>query len=260
MHVVSNLQWVDKPFSQEGRYFAKGRRMVAALDLEWTKNYSIRNGSRPFCYSISIIEVPNETVSVATHPISFGFKSVYVENPDEEGTLLRRLDDDLADLRASETVMCGHQLSSDLSVALAASSEDLDNVSALYDSWRVRKSEYRVIDTRYDVDSLVRTKSRRLVDVATELGLDVTQPELGRSSLTALHRRYIETGEELVRERLTIMNLRHSLSTALLGAMVNGSLTPSPRNLNTLILDTAWDLFDYLQTDEFASLAAVKPA
>lgn len=37
--------------------------------------------------------------------------------------------------------------------------------------------------------------SRRLVDVRGELRLDVTQPELARKSMTALHRDWLERGD-----------------------------------------------------------------
>jgi hypothetical protein len=57
--------------------------------------------------------------------------------------------------------------------------------------------------------------SRRLVDVCADLRLDVTQPELRGTSMTALHRRWLETGDTSAREKISVLNLRHSLSTAL---------------------------------------------
>lgn len=51
------------------------------------------------------------------------------------------------------------------------------------------------------------------VDVCAELRLDVTQPELRGSSMTALHRRWPQDGDVAAREKITVLNLRHSLST-----------------------------------------------
>lgn len=59
---------------------------------------------------------------------------------------------------------------------------------------------------------------RRLVDVCTGLSLDVTQPELARTSMPAWHRQWLNEG----RERISVLNLRHSLSTAQVAARHEG--------------------------------------
>ena len=71
-----------------------------------------------------------------------------------------------------------------------------------------------VIDSRYDADNILTGTSRRLVDVCTELNLDVTQPELFSTSMTALHRVWLTRGDASARERITVLNLRHGLSAA----------------------------------------------
>ncbi|MGH3938587.1 MAG: hypothetical protein ACRDTG_08100 [Pseudonocardiaceae bacterium] len=81
----------------------------------------------------------------------------------------------------------------------------------------------RVIDTRYDTNHVLSCRSRRLVDVCTELGLDVTQPELRGTSMTALHRTWLTEGIPESRERVSVLNLRHSLSTALVALPVHRS-------------------------------------
>jgi hypothetical protein len=90
-----------------------------------------------------------------------------------------------------------------------------------------------VIDTRFDAGHLLSGTSRRLVDVCGELRLDVTQPELARKSMTALHRDWLEHGDTEARERVTVLNLRHSLSTAYVAMRAAGLLTwRQPLNVN----------------------------
>jgi hypothetical protein len=43
--------------------------------------------------------------------------------------------------------------------------------------------------------------------VCIEPRLDVTQPELPRTSMTALHRDYLDTGSTEARERVSVLNL-----------------------------------------------------
>jgi hypothetical protein len=39
MRVTSNLQWPETPFARPDRFFGASEPFVAALDVEWTKNY-----------------------------------------------------------------------------------------------------------------------------------------------------------------------------------------------------------------------------
>lgn len=231
-------------------------RQFVALDVEWTKNYRIKHGSRPFCYSLCRIEVRRHASSLADLAEGMQFRSVYIHDNHEEPALLADLDEQLAKLDAAESVLCGHQLSSDLSVVLQASARPLAHVEAVYAWWRQRRITGGVVDTRYDTDHLVDIKSRRLVDVATALGLDVTQPELGRFSMTKLQQ--ICADEGLVSDKLRVLNLRHSLSTALVAAMAQGWLRPGRYNVNDLLYTVLRDAFPYVQSEEFAVLLSDK--
>ena len=92
------------------------------------------------------------------------------------------------------------------------------------------------LDTRYDAGHLLACQSRRLVDVCTDLRLDVTQPELRGASMTALHRRWTERGDTTAREKITVLNLRHSLSTAIVAARAAGLAHWQPGlNVNRLL-------------------------
>ena len=92
------------------------------------------------------------------------------------------------------------------------------------------------LDTRYDAGHVLACQSRRLVDVCADLRLDVTQPELRGASMTALHRRWTEHGDTTAREKITVLNLRHSLSTAIVAARAAGLAHWQPGlNVNRLL-------------------------
>src|SRR5262245_22444513 len=54
---------------------------VASIDVEWTKNYRIKNGNRPFCYSIVWLDLPHQNTPTDLDGAVFGWTSVYVEDP-----------------------------------------------------------------------------------------------------------------------------------------------------------------------------------
>ncbi|MCA1681975.1 MAG: hypothetical protein LC700_02295, partial [Actinobacteria bacterium] len=93
--------------------------------------------------------------------------------------------------RAADQIT-GHQFTSDLAVLANASPDPLPAVATARETWLDRRNhdlaDRRVLDTRYDTGHVLSCRSRRLVDVCTELRLDVTQPELRGTSMTALHR------------------------------------------------------------------------
>ncbi|MGH3908903.1 MAG: hypothetical protein ACRDTE_32675 [Pseudonocardiaceae bacterium] len=228
---------------------------MTALDVEWTKNYQIKNGSRPFCYSIVLLRWPEDGDDSGTYPVSFGFKSVYVTHAGDEAALVAALDNDLRAWLASDSVLTGHQLSSDLSVVRNASANTLIGLEGAYELWRSRRSEdARVFDTRYDIDHLPVGASRRLVDVCCDLKLDVRQPELACGSMTKLQRDFLEHGSESIREQLLTLNVRHSLSTALVACLGMGLVSVGARNVNQLVHQEMWDLVEYVRGEHFARL------
>ena len=46
-----------------------GTLLAAAIDVEWSKNYRVRGGNVPFCYSVAWLALSREHVV----PGSFGF-------------------------------------------------------------------------------------------------------------------------------------------------------------------------------------------
>lgn len=236
-----------------------GSRLWASIDVEWTKNYRIKNGNVPFCFSVVYVAVPVTGAAVERAGLPFAFTSVYVEHADETPALITAAD---AAVREAERVadrITGHQLSSDLGVLTNAASGPLTAVAAARNTWWDRKqhplTDRRIVDTRYDVGHVLTGHSRRLVDVCTDLGLDVTQPELVRASMTALHRAYLVTGSVEARERISVLNLRHSLSTALVALRATEQARWSgPVNVNRLLAAELGDAFGWLAHPSFVAL------
>lgn len=255
MYVRSNLQWERAPLGLAGRPFAHGGRLIAALDVEWTKNFRVKGASRPFCYSWALVNVADRFLDEDGGLASFGYKSVYVEREEEIDDLIDTLESDIASSEEIDSlVFSGHQLCSDLSVVKAASGRPLPALETLYDAWRNRSKTFRVVDTRYDVDELIPSLSRRLVDVASALKLDVTQPELRGSSMTRMHQLFLKQHDTLVSEKLAVLNLRHSLSTAMIAAILLGALPMKKCNVNDLLYQEAAEEFSYLCSSEFRLL------
>ena len=255
MKRLTNLQHAESPALARERPFGKEQRFVIGLDLEWTKNYRIKNGNQVFCYSLTFVPLPQSPNSLAQGLQRVGFRSVYTEQTSEMPTLLQELDADLAPLMGDGNLFAGHQLCSDLAVALACAQSRLENVELLREAWRSRSDAItspRVIDTRFDMgEHLPGLKSRRLVDVCNFLKLGVEQPELRGSSMTAMHRKFLETGDERFYEKLAILNLRHGLSTAVLALIAVGLAKPEALDINPVISEHLWDLCEYVASPQF---------
>jgi hypothetical protein len=132
-------------------------------------------------------------------------------------------------------------------------------VAELRTSWHQRRlpecARPPVVDTRYDIGHLLTGASRRLVDVCGELRPDVTQPELRGTSMTALHRRWTQAGDTEAREKITVLNLRHSLSTALAGMRATGTgHWDSGLNVNQMLASSLGDVFGWTKAPVFRAL------
>jgi hypothetical protein len=199
-----------------------GNRLLASIDVEWSKNYRIKGGNVPFCFSVAWLALPATGDCVLADTSPFWYTSAYVEDDDERGDLITAADIALRCLSTRAAVIAGHQLCSDLAVLSAATAGESPAIQAATQSWRQRRQpaagQPAFLDTRYDSGHILACQSRRLVDVCDDLRLDVTQPELRGASMTALHRRWTERGDTTAREKITVLNLRHSLSTAIVAA------------------------------------------
>ncbi len=236
-----------------------GTTTVAAVDVEWSKNYRVKNGNIPFCYSVIWLSVPASCTPVNLDGAAFSYTSVYVDNPAETQDLIASAGSALARVLDRADLVTGHQLCSDLATLARAAGHPPDTVSKLRAAWHQRQlpasSQPRIIDTRYDIGNLLSGTSRRLVDVCAELRLDVTQPELRGTSMTALHRRWTETGDSGAREKISVLNLRHSLSTALAAIYTAGIGRWEPGlNVNQMLASGLGDAFAWTAAPAFRAL------
>ncbi len=216
-----------------------GTRLLAAIDVEWSKNYRVKNGNVPFCFSVAWLPVDGggDAVTAASR---FWYTSAYVQDDGERGDLISAADAALGCLAGHASMIAGHQLCSDLAVLAAAGGGASPAIRAAASAWRQRRDaapgQPPFLDTRYDAGHVLGCASRRLVDVCADLRLDVTQPELRGASMTALHRRWTEHGDTTAREKITVLNLRHSLSTSIVAARAAGLASWQPGlNVNQLL-------------------------
>ncbi|MDQ7905971.1 hypothetical protein RB614_15775 [Phytohabitans sp. ZYX-F-186] len=256
MHVISDL---GGPGTVPDR--PPGTRLVASVDVEWSKNYRVKNGNRAFCYSVVWLAVPlAEEPPAITAALPFWSTSVYLDRDEERPELVALAAADIGAACEAADLLVGHQLCSDLAVLAANAGPGVPAVvTAARQAWHERRDAtagQRVIDTRFDAGHVLANASRRLVDVCDELDLDVTQPELARKSMTALHRDWLERADVEARERITVLNLRHSLSTAYVALRAAGHLTwPAPLNLNASIAAHWAGRVQWLNTQTFQALA-----
>jgi hypothetical protein len=234
-----------------------GARLVAAVDVEWSKNYRIRGGNVPFCYSVVWLALPADDAGLEA--ARFWYTSAYVQDASEGAELVAGADAALACLMHHASLIAGHQLCSDLGVLAAAGPPSRPAVVAAATAWRQRRAEPssqpRFLDTRYDAGHLLTCQSRRLVDVCADLRLDVTQPELRGTSMTALHRRWLQDGDVTAREKITVLNLRHALSTAMVAARAAGLAHWQPGlNVNRLLARELGHSFGWLAHPVFTAL------
>jgi hypothetical protein len=232
---------------------------VAAIDVEWSMNYRIRGGNVPFCYSVAWLALPCGEASTSLDAARFWYASAFVQNATQVSDLGGEADAALACLMSHASLIAGHQLCSDLAVLTAAATTRPAAITAATTAWQQRRQERpgqpRFLDTRYDAGHILDCPSRRLADVCADLRLDVTQPELRGTSMTALHRRWLESGDDTAREKITVLNLRHSLSTVLVAARTAGLGHWRPGlNVSRLLARELDGAFGWLKTPVFTGL------
>lgn len=230
-------------------------RLAASIDVEWSKNYKVKNGNRTFCYSVVWAELPKQCTPIDPASIRWGFTGVYLDNDTERPDLIGLVAADLTTVLGDADYVTGHQLCSDLAVLAANTRSVPQAILQAQQAWCDRRTDHKVIDTRFDAGHLLAGASRRLVDVCTELRLDVTQPELARKSMTALHGDWLAVGDREARERVAVLNLRHSLSTALVAIRATGIGTwTGSLNVNRMLAADLDSTFDWIDTPTFQQL------
>ncbi|MCL6592065.1 MAG: hypothetical protein K6U80_19215 [Firmicutes bacterium] len=140
--------------------------LIVAFDLEWTKNYKIKNGNTPFCFSFVYFTKQDSIDNYEN--MEFGFINNYIQALDEEPELLKRANDDLGNFLKQKGILVGHQLISDISVILSRAENNKNNFIKLKQLWQIRRSNnnspINVFDTRYDLKNYLTISKEKAVD------------------------------------------------------------------------------------------------
>ena len=239
---------------------------LIGFDAEWTKNYKIRNGNIPFCFSVIVIK--NDVLSLDAlekGDIYFSYVQYYCQTSEEFKDLVESAEKWSSKiLNALNTcILCGHQVSSDFSVlhniGKAHNIGPLICLEKIRSEWKRRKAmvPMHIIDTRYDANQDFLGKSRRLVDMCNDFLLDVTQPELKNSSMTKLQKNFFETHDKEIFERISVMNLRHSLCAIVLywlNEKFESADQRKPININKSVYKGLKGDFDWIESKDFLAL------
>lgn len=235
-----------------------------SLDTEWTKNYKIKNGNKPFAFSIIFFNDDIENLDIINERLQFKFISVYVDNEEEFPQLINLLNKYLDSSKFN--LLLGHQVISDLHTFVHYS-EHYDNISSnniakWISYFKDRKNNNRIFDTRFDIRNRLTTKSRRLVDVCFDMKIrnqkdSYKQPELNKS-MTALHREFIQNQDYSIREKLSVMNIRHNLSSILVYELYKNNLFLEKFiNINRILYKNLNTYFNYVETDTFKDIMTI---
>jgi hypothetical protein len=266
---------VLKVSSHEGKSSPRGSTsLLIGVDGEWVKwPYN-----EAFGFAAHVLHVP--TTAMGRLPIcqsvsDWAMDAVVLLRPPlmTREQFLHEVDRVVGTLmqeaRASRGTICGHQFATD--VHFLGAGAGMPNVTALRTAWRERKGgrrRFSIMDTRYDLQGRIRGQER-LVDVCKRQRVYAVQPELRRTSLSALYRQYCASGEAHLAQQLAVINWRHALSSALLALADRTSCpvwgaTCSVANCatddyrlgyhpNTMIARLAKNHFSYVDSDRYST-------
>ncbi len=235
-----------------------------SLDTEWVKNYKIKNGNKPFAFSIIFFNDDIKNVDIINESLQFKFVSVYVDNDDEFPELINILNKYLDSSKFN--LLLGHQVISDLHTFVHYSEHynniNSNNIIKWISFFKDRKNNNRIFDTRFDIKNRLTTRSRRLVDVCFDMKIRnqkdlYKQPELNKS-MTTLHREFIQNKDDSIREKLSVMNIRHNLSSILVYELYKNNLFLDKFiNINRILYKNLNKYFNYVKTDKFKDIMSI---
>lgn len=235
--------------------------MLASIDTEWTKNYKVKNGNKPFNFSIIFFKDSDDVEDVIREKYKFKFFSAYIDEQSEVVDLINLLNKHLDPSRVKKLV--GHQVISDLytfvNFSKVLEGVNVENIKTWISYFDERKTNNRIFDTRFDIKDRLKGESRKLVDVCYEMRLRnqedrFKQPELNKS-MTALQNEFMQTHDMRIREKLSVMNLRHNLSSVLVYLLYQtNTFLDGFVNTNRILRENLLDYFDYVGSNSFGKL------
>ncbi len=253
MKIIKNIK------DEELKYYK-----CISLDTEWTKNYKIKNGNKPFAFSIIFFNDDIESLDIINESLHFKFISVYVDNEEEFPQLINILNEYLDSSKFN--LLLGHQVISDLHTFVHYSEHynniTSDNILKWISFFKDRNNNKKIFDTRFDIKNRLTIKSRRLVDICFDMKIKnqkdlYKQPELNKS-MTALHRDFIQNNDDSIREKLSVMNIRHNLSCILVYELYKKNLFLEEYiNINRILYKNLKSYFKYIETENFKNIMSI---
>jgi len=243
-----------------------GDRLVASIDVGWTRDHRVLDGHRAYCYSIIWLILPASPEPITLDAgLAFDYTSVYLDHHDERPQLVAAAAADLDAALNHADLIAGHQLPSDLAALRATATADINTgavvppaVTAAQHAWRQRRTDpaRRIVDARFDTDHVLFNASRQLVDICAELDLDVAEAELTDTTVAALNRAWLVRRDSQAREQVTVLNLRTCLATAYVALRAAGLATwHHPLNVNAMLSAQLDYQLGWLHSPAFRALA-----
>src|SRR3989304_9506644 len=166
-------------------YLPNSNRLLA-IDLEWAKNWQAVEKTVPFCFNMHAIHLPTpELMCKCIESFKMESHSLFRDKHETTTEFLVRVDKLIASNALDEnTLVMGHQVSSDLHTMKQHSDVELGAVSMLIERLKSRKEQQTlfpgVFDTRYDIRSRI-VGQEKLRDVSLRLGVYAIQFELTKT-------------------------------------------------------------------------------
>jgi hypothetical protein len=233
--------------------------LIVGFDVEWTKNYQMKNANKAFCFSLVSVQAGDPCdVNTLERSLAFGFVLGYAEAEEECQHVCLQANRCVSQVLSADNIIVGHQFSSDVSVLLACGQERLPAIEILQQAWRTRQCHEEdkavsVFDTRYDLPTSKEAASNKLVHVCPAWNLVVTQPEI-KGSMTKMQRAFYQKQTPLILEQIAVLNLRHSLSSILLYLFSRYGRPTCPININAILSRNLHECFAYVRSERFAAL------
>lgn len=243
-----------------------GKKRIVAIDTEWAKNWKAEEKVVPFCCSFHTIYLDDITDPIVLEDPCMESEMYFRSKRDSTQDYIDKVEKILSSYINEDTLFVGHQLSSDLHTFVQNSTKRLDSLSLLIESLRLRKNKntdrrvLNVMDTRYDIKNRLRGNGgEKLRNVSLRCKVYAIQNELNEMSLTKMYNQYILDGDVLKREKLSVMNWRHSFQTSLIClldmnpgySIYNKKFDDNFLVTNDIMQEMGKDAFNYINSDEY---------
>ena len=259
-----------------GKYHFKFKRVkqkkpssnkrIVTIDTEWAKNWRAKEKFVPFCTSIHSIYLENIYDVIDIDNLYMESELYFRSKSDSTQDYINQVENMLSKYVDDNTVIVGHQISSDLHTLVQCSKVKLNTVELLIKLFKERKKTnylnvLKVADTRYDIKNRKRGNgAEKLRNVSLRLKIIAVQNELNEMSLTKMYNQYLIDGHQEKREKLLVLNWRHAFQTGLVWLLdlncdkvfYNTKFNANILVTNDIMLEMGKNSIKYLNSSEYA--------